>query len=129
MIQKNALEDTAVTNKMQWDNSISFMERILKERIDVATAELEHCIGRLPMLSAKFIAVNLMIECSYPKIHGLKNTNFNQFHAYSILLLVPFPSIHLVPSRLLLHDYIVPPLPHLSSYGSPHSPLPGFSLL
>ncbi|KAL5264482.1 hypothetical protein ACHWQZ_G005539 [Mnemiopsis leidyi] len=45
VIQKNALEDTAVTNKMQWDNSISFMERILKERIDFANEDLEKCIG------------------------------------------------------------------------------------
>ncbi|XP_063677299.1 dynamin-like 120 kDa protein, mitochondrial isoform X4 [Bolinopsis microptera] len=45
VIQKNALEDTAVTNKMQWDNSISFMERILKERIDLANDNLERCIG------------------------------------------------------------------------------------
>ena len=45
VIQKNALEDTAVTNKMQWDNSISFMERILKERIDFANDDLEKCIG------------------------------------------------------------------------------------
>lgn len=46
VIQKNALEDTAVTNKMQWDNSISFMERILKERIDLANDDLEKCIGK-----------------------------------------------------------------------------------
>ena len=45
MIQKNALEDTAVTNKMQWDNSILFMERILKERIDLAQEDLGRCIG------------------------------------------------------------------------------------
>ena len=34
-----------MTNKMQWDNSISFMERILKERIDLANDNLERCIG------------------------------------------------------------------------------------
>lgn len=45
VIQKNALEDTAVTNKMQWDNSISFMERILNERIDSASDALEATIG------------------------------------------------------------------------------------
>ena len=58
MIQKNALEDTAVTNKMQWDNSISFMERILKERIDLANDNLERCIGMYFNVTIYFIFIN-----------------------------------------------------------------------
>ena len=67
VIQKNALEDTAVTNKMQWDNSISFMERILKERIDFANDDLEKCIGRsnghvMPKYGSKPHVVYLQIR-------------------------------------------------------------------
>ena len=45
VIQKNALEDTAVTDKMQWDNSITFMEQILNTRINDAKDTLDEVIG------------------------------------------------------------------------------------
>lgn len=45
VIQKNALEDTAVTDKMQWDNSITFMEQILNTRINDAKDALDEVIG------------------------------------------------------------------------------------
>ena len=45
VIQKNALEDTAVTDKMQWDNSITFMEQILNMRINDAKDTLDEVIG------------------------------------------------------------------------------------
>ena len=45
VIQKNALEDTAVTDKMQWDNSITFVEQILNMRINDAKDTLDEVIG------------------------------------------------------------------------------------
>ena len=56
-----------MTNKMQWDNSISFMERILKERIDFANDDLEKCIGRsnghvMPKYGSKPHVVYLQIR-------------------------------------------------------------------
>lgn len=54
IIQLNALEDRAVTDKQQWDSAIKFLESSLKDRL----------------LQSKLFSLKLLISCMIFKNNG-----------------------------------------------------------
>lgn len=55
VIQLNTLEDRAVHDKNQWDSAVKFLEKSLKEKLDVNEENLKEQVSRYSFMELSFL--------------------------------------------------------------------------